>query len=160
MGAIRDRAGEEFRTLSGEPMAIQYLPSVEGAALEDAFRARLAERRGDELVRRTTLVGPHRDDLGLSIQGLAARGFASHGECWAAAVCLRLALSGAVGDEQAEPPITLLDDPFSGLDPGRRRRLANGLEGRGQVVIAVPEDPDLVPGAVVWRVEGGRVVTS
>jgi DNA replication and repair protein RecF len=158
--AIRERAGEEFRTLSGEPMAMQYLPSVEGSAVEEAFRTRLAERRGDELVRRTTLVGPHRDDLGLSIQGLAARGFASHGECWAAAVCLRLALSGAVGDEQGEPPMTLLDDPFSGLDPGRRRRLANGLGGRGQVVIAVPEDPDLVPGAVVWRMEGGRVVTN
>jgi DNA replication and repair protein RecF len=158
--AIVDRAGEEFRRLSGEPLVVRYLPSVEGGHVEGAFRARLAERRDDELARRVTLVGPHRDDVGLWIQGLAARGFASHGEAWAAAVCLRLALSGAVATEQGEQPMTFLDDPFSGLDPARRRLLAGGLEGRGQVLIAVPEDPHLVPGAVVWRVEGGRVVTD
>jgi DNA replication and repair protein RecF len=159
--AIRTQAGEEFRRLSGEPMVVQYLPSVEQAGAEEVFRAGLQERREDELIRRVTLVGPHRDDLGLWIQGFAARSFASHGEAWAAAVCLRLALAAALMEAEGEPPITMLDDPFSGLDPERRRRLAAGLGGRGQVVIAVPEAPDLVPGAAVWRLgEGGRIVTA
>jgi DNA replication and repair protein RecF len=167
--AIRETVGGEFRMLAGhtdELLAATYVPSagpVE-AALEDgpeklerAFRDRLALRRGDEMIRRTTLVGPHRDDLELRIQGLVARGFASHGEAWGAAIVLRLALGAAVGRDLGEVPLLLLDDPFSGLDPERRRHLSASLDGRGQVVIAVPDDDHIVPGASVWRVGEGVV---
>jgi DNA replication and repair protein RecF len=159
-------AAEEFRRVAGDDMgslAVEYRPSVEapptldGRGPEEAFGARLAARRGDELIRRTTLVGPHRDDLGLTVQDLAARGFASHGEAWGAAVALRLALARAVRDETSEDPILLLDDPFSALDPERRRRLAEGLSGRGQVVMAVPDRAQVPPEASVWTVDGGRV---
>jgi DNA replication and repair protein RecF len=151
--AIRERAGEEFRVLSDgseEALVVSYRPSVEGEPMEEAFEARLAERRGDELVRRTTLVGPHRDDLSLVVQGLAARGFASHGEAWGAAISLRLALATAIAAEVGERPITLLDDPFSALDPERRRRLASGLDARGQVLIAVPDEAQVPAQATVW----------
>jgi DNA replication and repair protein RecF len=158
--AIRAHAGEEFQRLSGEPMVVEYLPSVEEAGGEEAFRTRLRERREDELIRRVTLVGPHRDDLGLRIQGLAARSFASHGEAWGAAVCLRLALAGALMESEGESPMVFLDDPFSGLDPHRRKRLAAGLGALGQVLIAVPEAPDVLPRAAVWRLEGGEIVTG
>jgi recombinational DNA repair ATPase RecF len=53
--------------------------------------------------------------------------------------------------------VLLLDDPFSGLDPDRRRRLAGGLDGRGQVLVAVPEEAHIPPGASVFCVEEGRV---
>jgi DNA replication and repair protein RecF len=158
VAATAARSGREFETLSGQAMSVDYAPSVAGGDLKTAFRLRLAERRHDELARRATLVGPHRDDLILTVQGITARGFASHGEAWGAAVSLRLGLAGAVTQEVGEPPVTFLDDPFSGLDPDRRRRLAQGLPGRGQVVVAVPDDPDLLPRATVWRVEGGRIV--
>jgi DNA replication and repair protein RecF len=168
---VADRAGAGFRDLSGrgeEALVVAYRPSVDVAAgaagpgdadaVAEAFRTRLTERRGDELVRRTTLVGPHRDDLALTVEGLAARGFASHGEAWGAALCLRMAQARAVGEEQGEDPVLLLDDPFSGLDPDRRRRLAQGLQGRGQVLLAVPEEAHIPPGAAVLCVEEGRVV--
>jgi DNA replication and repair protein RecF len=168
---VADRAGEGFRQLSGrgeEALVVEYRPSVGTAsgmagppgaeAVAEAFRARLADRRGDELVRRTSLVGPHRDDVGLTVEGLAARGFASHGEAWGAAVCLRLAQGQAVAEEMGEDPVLLLDDPFSGLDPDRRRRLADGLQGRGQVLLAVPEETHIPPGAAVLCVEEGNVV--
>lgn len=171
VGRVADRAGEGFRALSGrgeEALVVAYRPSVEIPAtsgepadtetVADAFRGRLAERRGDELVRRTTLVGPHRDDLGLTVEGLAARGFASHGEAWGAALCLRMAQAQAVREEIGEDPVLLLDDPFSGLDPERRRRLAESLQGRGQVLLAVPEETHIPPGAAVLCVEEGRVV--
>jgi DNA replication and repair protein RecF len=159
---LAGRAADEFATLCGDAsdegtLVVEYRPSVEGEPVEEAFMERLRERRPDEIVRRTTLVGPHRDDLGLSVQGLVARGFASHGEGWGAALCLRLALAAAVGDEAGEPPLTLLDDPFSALDPRRRERLAASLDGRGQLLIAVPDEAQVPPGATVWRVEGGRV---
>src|SRR5206468_9308176 len=136
-----------FEALSGERLGVAYLPSVDGETTDDIesrFRLGVAERRAEELVRRVTLVGPHRDDLSLVVQGMAARSFASHGEAWGAAVCLRLALSRAVEAEAGEPPITFLDDPFSALDPDRRRRLAGAVGGRGQVLVAVPEDRDLL----------------
>jgi DNA replication and repair protein RecF len=163
-------AGQGFTGLSGggeEALVVEYRPSVQvpddqigsGAeALAEAMRVRLAERRQDELTRRTTLVGPHRDDLGLTVEGLAARGFASHGEAWGAALSLRLAQVEAVSEEIGEPPVALLDDPFSGLDPDRRQRLAARLAGRGQVLLAVPEDAHIPPGAAVLCVEEGRVV--
>ncbi len=165
---VRPRAAREFTGLTGDPnesLGVAYLPSVPGGGddgengdVEAAFSARLRERRGDELIRRTTLVGPHRDDLGLEVQGLVARGFASHGEAWGAAVSLRLALAGAVGDEVGESPIAFLDDPFSPFDPERRRRVAGSLTGRGQVFIAVPDDAQVPPAAAVWRVKEGTVV--
>lgn len=158
-GVVRSvgaHAGREFAALSGDPMVVAYVPSVEGDAPED-FRRRLLERRSDELVRRTTLVGPHRDDLALVVQDLVARGFASHGEAWGAALCLRLGLATDVGAEVGEPPVLFLDDPFSALDPERRLRVSAGLGGRGQVVLAVPDEAQVPPGASVWRVKEGRV---
>jgi DNA replication and repair protein RecF len=161
VGLVRHRAAQEFRGLAGPEegtLVVEYAPSVQGDRLEEAFVARLAERRADELVRRTTLVGPHRDELALSVQGLVARGFASHGEAWGAAICLRLALAGAVADELGENAILLLDDPFSGLDPERRTRLAGSLGGRGQVLLAVPDESHVPAGAVVWLAKEGGIV--
>jgi hypothetical protein len=53
----------------------------------------------------------------------------------------------------------VLDDPFSGLDPLRRRRAGERLSGRGQVVLAVPDEAQVLSGAKVWEVEGGTVRT-
>lgn len=175
---VGPRAGDDYEALAGERLAVGYRSSVapDGveaagasvedhsgpgsiAALSDLFHERLAARRSDELVRRTTLVGPHRDDLELSVGSLVARGFASHGEAWAAALCLRLGLAGALAVEAGDPPVVVLDDPFSGLDPVRRRRVGEGLSGRGQVVVAAPDEAQVPPEAKVWEVEDGRVRT-
>ncbi len=181
MERLVDTAAEGFRRQTGDPMAVSYRPSVtvgtdppareaqtEGLfpvaspvardPLEEAFAARLAERRQDELTRRTTLVGPHRDDLDLEVQGLAARGFASHGETWGAALSLRLAQAQAVAAEVGEEPLLFLDDPFAGLDPERRRRLGELLAPRGQTFMALPDDAQVPPEAAVWRVKEGAVV--
>src|SRR5438046_2219175 len=77
------------------------------------------------------------------VPALAARGFAPHGEAWGAALCLRLGLAGAIQAETGELPVLFLDDPFSGLDPERRRRVAETLDGRGQVMMAVPDDAQI-----------------
>jgi len=151
-------AEEEYLHLAGYGLASDYAPNVWGEDLEWAFETRLAERRGDELVRRTTLVGPHRDDLALAVRDLGARSFASHGEGWAAALCLRLGLASAIAGEIGELPVVLLDDPFSALDPARQRHVAERLGARGQVFVSVA-DPSHVPSEAVqvWDVRAGSV---
>jgi len=149
-------AQEEFAGLSGTELACDYRPSVWGEDLEEAFRTRLAERRDDELTRRTSLVGPHRDDLELAVRDLGARAFASHGEAWAAALCLRLGLGSAIQAEVEESPVLLLDDPFSALDPKRAGQVAERLAGRGQVVVTVADEAHVPPKAqAVWDVSAG-----
>jgi DNA replication and repair protein RecF len=160
---VADPAAEAFADLAGYGLVVRYLPNVaaEGQAsdVEAAFRARLAERRSDELVRRTSLVGPHRDDLELAVRDLGARAFGSHGETWAAALCLRLGLATAVSDAIGEPPLLLVDDPYSALSPDRRDRIGERLRERsGQIVISVADEVDVpTQAAAVWNVRAGSI---
>jgi DNA replication and repair protein RecF len=156
--ALAPPATEEYGHLAGYGLACEYAPNVGDEPLEESFAGRLAQRRPDELVRRTTLVGPHRDDLTLAVRDLGARSFASHGEGWAAALCLRLGLASAVAAEIRERPLLILDDPFSALDPARQRRVAERLDGLGQVFVSVADESHVPAGADrVWDVAAGRV---
>jgi DNA replication and repair protein RecF len=118
-------------------------------ALETALLKALAGARASELDRGVCLVGPHRDELDLSIGGLPSRGYASHGESWSLALALRLA-SFALLREGREDPVLILDDVFAELDAGRRERLAVLVAGAEQVLVtaAVPADvPGVLAGA-------------
>ena len=112
-----------------------------------------------------TLVGPHRDDLVLTLGGLPAKGYASHGESWSFALALRLAsyelLTRATraADWGHGEPVLILDDVFAELDARRRERLAELVAPGEQVLVtaAVDDDvPDLLAGARV-DVMGGEV---
>jgi DNA replication and repair protein RecF len=157
---LAEPAGEEFAAVAGYGLIVRYQPNVPaGGDVEAAFRALLDERRPDELQRRSTLVGPHRDDLHLGVRDLGARAFASHGETWAAALSLRLGLADAIDRDLGERPLLLVDDPYSALDPTRRDRIAERLAARGgQVVITVADDADVSPlASLVWDVRAGVV---
>jgi DNA replication and repair protein RecF len=163
--AFAPEASAAFSLLAGYGLVCTYSPNVAStstgeADVEEVYRSRIAERRADELQRRTTLVGPHRDDLTLAVRDLGARSFASHGEAWAAALTLRLGLATAVQEEIGEPPVLLVDDPFSALDPRRRDQVGEHLAGRGgQVIVSVADEADIPAQAVaVWDVRGGSVI--
>ena len=128
------------------------------AALETALLKALAEVRTSELDRGVCLVGPHRDELELSIARMPARGYASHGESWSLALALRLA-SFALLREDAEDPVLILDDVFAELDVGRRDRLAALVSGAEQVLItaAVPADVPVVLDGARFTVSAGAV---
>jgi DNA replication and repair protein RecF len=125
-------------------------------AAEAGLRAALAEVREAELDRGVCLAGPHRDELELSIRGLPARGYASHGESWSLALALRLA-SFELLRAGREDPVLILDDVFAELDAGRRDRLARMVAGAEQVLVtaAVPEDVPQVLAGVRFTVSGG-----
>lgn len=107
----------------------------------DQLLSAVEQRRRDELDRGVTLVGPHRDDVAITLGGLPAKGFASHGESWSLALGLRLA-SLDVLRADGEEPVLILDDVFAELDAPRRRRLGQRVADGQQVLLtaAVPED--------------------
>jgi DNA replication and repair protein RecF len=109
--------------------------------LEEALLDSLAERRTAEIERGVTLVGPHRDDLGLTLGDLPVKGYASHGESWSFALALRLAAYDLLRSDGIEP-VLVLDDVFAELDAGRRERLAALVSDATQLLVtcAVPED--------------------
>jgi DNA replication and repair protein RecF len=125
-------------------------------AAEAGLRAALAEVRDSELDRGVCLAGPHRDELELTVRGLPARGYASHGESWSLALALRLA-SFELLRAGREDPVLILDDVFAELDAGRRDRLARLVAQAEQVLVtaAVPEDVPAVLAGARFAVSGG-----
>ncbi len=131
------------------------------ATTADRFAAALAVLRRKELERGITLAGPHRDDVQLLLNGLPAKGYASHGESWSFALSLRLAAAELLRrDSTTGDPVLVLDDVFAELDRLRRERLAAAIGGYEQVLItaAVLEDvPEPLARRIV-RIDAGRVV--
>ncbi|MEV4654568.1 DNA replication/repair protein RecF [Micromonospora sp. NPDC049301] len=132
---------------------IAYRPSIElaepttdRAVLAAALTAALAASRSAEIERGTTLVGPHRDELALTLGPLPAKGYASHGESWSFALALRLAGYDLLRADGIEP-VLVLDDVFAELDTGRRERLAELVGGASQLLVTCAVDDD-VPAAL------------
>ncbi|WES63609.1 DNA replication/repair protein RecF [Microbacter sp. GSS18] len=133
------------------------------ARLAETFRAALADRRGTEVERGLTLVGPHRDDLRLKLRGLPVKGYASHGESWSVALGLRLASAELLrAQSRLGDPVLILDDVFAELDAGRRARLAGLVADYEQVIVTAAVEAD-VPAALrtrLVRVEAGTIAEA
>lgn len=141
--------------VDGHVAVDERVPDV--APLAEAMRHALDEAAEAERRRGVTLVGPHRDDLELTIGPLPARGYSSHGEAWSLALSLKLATEAVLG-EVGDRPVVLLDDVFAELDTTRRRRLAEACDGFDQVLVtaAVEDDVPLAGHRVDVTIEGGR----
>ncbi len=144
-------------------------PAVENAVtsavpreeLERDFRAALSRVRRAELDRGLTLAGPHRDDVLLELNGLPARGYASHGESWSFALSLKLAAAAVLrADSAVGDPIVILDDVFAELDEARRAQLASAIGDYEQVLItaAVFDDVPAPLAAHVVHIRAGEIV--
>ena len=167
--ALRPYVGKAYETVARgatrDDADLAYRPSfdLDGRTgrddLTEALLAEVERRRGDELDRGLSLVGPHRDELLLTLGDLPVKGYASHGETWSFALALRLAsydLLRADGDD----PILILDDVFAELDTERRAQLADLVAGAEQVLVtaAVGADvPEALAGAR-FAVGNGEVV--
>lgn len=114
-------------------------------AIERRLTRAVEELGRREIERGRTLVGPHRDEWRLQIDGLDARSHASQGEQRSLALALRLAGHAVITEIVGEPPVLLLDDVFSELDPHRSEALVHHLPP-GQAVITTATDlpPELV----------------
>ena len=132
--------------------------------LHDELLASLEAVRFNEIERGISLVGPHRDDVVLTLGGLPAKGYASHGESWSYALGLRLAAYQLLRHDLGEDPVLILDDVFAELDSGRRERLAMLISDCEQVLItaAFPGDvpATLSDYGTTYRVTLGQVVRA
>lgn len=135
--------------------------TLEPDQVRDVFVAALARVRRQELDRGLTLVGPHRDDLVLTLNDLPARGYASHGESWSFALALKLAAAATLrADSPLGDPVVILDDVFAELDVSRRGRLATAIGGYEQVLItaAVLDDVPAALRARAVHIRAGQIV--
>jgi DNA replication and repair protein RecF len=124
------------------------------------YRAALARLRRAELARGITLAGPHRDDLVLGLNGMPARGYASHGESWSFALALKLASANVLRRESTTgDPVLVLDDVFAELDESRRTRLASAVGNFEQVLITAAVFDDVPEGLAtrVVRIRAGHI---
>lgn len=141
---------------SGEKAGLVYLSTVqlERAAGEKEIYQRFLEGLSrcytSELVRGQTLIGPHRDDLFVSINGQDARRFGSQGQQRTLVLALKLAQLELSRQLAGDYPIVLLDDVFSELDQKRRLKLVEYIRGKTQVFITTStEDRNDLPGPAV-----------
>ena len=114
------------------------------ALIEAAMLAELGRMRPKEIDRGRSLVGPHRDDLVITLGDVPAKGFASHGETWSMVLALRLGEFQLLRADGTDP-VLILDDVFAELDALRRERLVHLTQDVEQVLITVAVPDDLPP---------------
>lgn len=128
--------------------------------LEGALREALARKRQLDLRRGLTHVGPHRDDLVLTLDEHDLRSYGSAGQQRTAAMALRLLEAATLRSHAGREPVVLLDDPFAELDARRSARILDLLDSgrRGQTILAVPRESDIPEGLTRlsrWRISAG-----
>jgi DNA replication and repair protein RecF len=144
----------------GRPKLQVAYRSVIGEATEVAAIVEAFERmRAVELRRGLTLVGPHRDDLAIELDGVDARAFGSRGQQRLLALALRIAEVLPVTEAAGTAPVLLLDDALSELDPAVRDNVLREIQAAEQVFLTSPE-PLEVSGAARWVVEGGGITAA
>lgn len=169
LGRLCDRLTEAYRTVGGASDGVLRPvyesswantgeisdgmdPGFEGfaSALVNALEA----RRGRDMEMRSTSVGPHRDDPGFSLDQRNVRVQASQGEQRSVALSMRIAAYQLLDERHGRPPILLLDDVFSELDPDRAQGVTQLLP-HGQVFVTSARDDEVPDMGRRWRVQEG-----
>jgi len=170
MGNLNNIARERHQDLTGasEELVVGYLPNVPQTGImsgspqiQEEFSAALEASRRRELAMGSTVVGPHRDDFRIMVNGKDMGTYASRGQARTLALSLKLAEAAYLASMKGEAPIILLDDVLSEMDSFRRSRVLDKATQYQQVVITTT-DPQLiqdseVPEPSYYRVEDGRV---
>lgn len=159
---LRPEVSAAHADLSGgrEQAGLSYVPGSTPGLLV----AQLRELREQEAQTRQTALGPHRDDLELWINGLAADAFASEGQQRSLALALKVAQAKVLCDAQGRAPLLLLDDVFGELDEHRRRALMQLLPTDSQCIITTTQlqwmQQAQWPQSRIYRVEGAAVLAE
>lgn len=166
---LSEKAAGFYRGISfeKEPLSLSYqtsIPGFEALAAEnpreaaEEFVRLLRSRRKEEVEQKTTLQGPHRDDLSLSIFDRNAREFGSVGQQRSIVIALKLAEAEILEEKRGEPPVILLDDVLSELDRERQGYLLDRFSGNQIFVTCCDIDPfSRMSRGRAFEIKGGRV---
>jgi DNA replication and repair protein RecF len=168
MKALSRWCWEQHRELAGEgeDLLVSYHPNISPGEspldTESQFRESLAALQHREQAAAVTMVGPHRDDFKLLVNGVDMAVFASRGQARTLALSLRLAEAAYLALVRGEAPIVLLDDILSEMDASRRRRVLEKAAQYQQVLVTTT-DLGLVrgffgPKAAYFQVSSGSVL--
>lgn len=165
IGALLDHLKQHIDDLDlGYKIDIRYESDLvenipDGVAREEHFTARLVDLEEEETRRKTTLIGPHRDDIRLILDNRDVRRFGSQGQRRLISVLLRLTELSYMEQKLNEPCVLLLDDLFSELDEQVSERLRNVLENGHQIFVTTPVMMDWGNdgSARVYKIENGRI---
>jgi len=158
-----------FLSSSKENLVVRYQDSVlkgkdtEIEEYEVVLRNSGKKLREEEIARGTTVLGPHRDDVAIEINGMSVKHYGSQGQQRTAAISLRLAEVGYIQEEINEFPILLVDDIFSELDDRRKEYLMHLLKRETQMFMTgtrLSEFEQLVPYARVFNIEKGEIIAG
>ena len=157
--AIAPTVADYYARVAGAPEPVELRLDAPWRA--QGLQAALLEVRRDEFRRGATLVGPHRDELVIELNGLPARTHASQGEQRSLALALRLAMHAYITATVGDAPLVLLDDVFSELDEGRATRLVACLPD-AQIVVtsATGTVPEGVRPGRSLELLGGSIVSA
>lgn len=143
---------------------VSNAPAGVGETPRDALARRLVETAEKELWNGSTVIGPHRDDLAFELAGRDLASFASRGQQRTAILAFKLAELDLLTELDGRPPLLLLDDVFSELDPERRAHLVRRIAALPQAFVTTTTrddlDPELLAIARTWIVSAATDGTA
>ena len=153
---------------STEQLEICYSPNVDvdtddASQIQQAFLDKLQTRAMAEYYQRTTLVGPHRDDISFLIDDTPARQYGSQGQQRTLVLALKLSELQLIEEVVGEPPLLLLDDVLAELDLNRQNQLLDTIQDRFQTLITTTHlgsfDAQWLKLSQVLQVKNGSLIT-
>ena len=155
---------------SGEPLSVTYLPSVEPGEYSDTRElsrtvlATILDERRREVAAGHCIIGPHRDDIAVSIGEMDIRAFGSRGQSRTAVLAMKLGEVDLIAGAFGEQPVVLLDDVMSELDEVRRRCVVERASTLDQVIVtnAEPNVAEVFSGLAVRTItiRSGSVISD
>lgn len=152
---------------STEVLQVQYLPNIpleqdHPEQVQQNFLAKIQQRSIAELHQGTTLVGPHRDEVELSINNTPARQYGSQGQQRTLVLALKLAELQLIEEVVGEPPLLLLDDVLAELDSSRQHQLLDAIQDRFQTLITTTHlnsfDSQWLDSSQILYVKAGEIL--
>lgn len=145
----------------GQSASVGDLVSATVEEIEERIAKSLKMRRAEEIARKQTLTGPHRDDISFDLNDLSAQSFGSQGQQRSLVLSLKLAELKLVEEHLAEPPLLLLDDVLAELDLSRQGMLMELVQDKMQTLITTTHldgfRPEWLTGAQITKVVEGRL---
>ncbi len=155
--------GEDIPTdqSSQQPQSVNDLLQAEEAEVALMLLRLLKERRGEELARKQSLIGPHRDDIVLRLNNASAVSFASQGQQRSLVLSLKLAELERLTEALDETPVLILDDVMAELDASRQRLLLSVVGSAAQTLITTTHlsgfDSSWLEDATIYQVASGAI---